>query len=284
MPVLDTTTKPATGRIDLQCHGTRIAIRSRNARILERVLGNLPPGAAIAERGRPDVLYRVVESTSGLDADCIVLATRHDPDEGGRIARVSDEESAADSLLQDIEFRIALHAPTRVFIHAAAVEWLGRTIVLPGTSHCGKSTLTLALLRSGARYLSDEFTILDEDGHVLAFPRPLQLREDQGIRRISATQVATSGTAALPMGLVVRTWYESSATWAPQALGAGRTALALLENAVIARTRPQLALSRIARALADGATGLIGPRGDADETAQAILAWAAREWRACDCA
>src|SRR5690606_9698912 len=83
---------------------TRIAIRSRNARILERVLGNLPPGAAIAERGRPDVLYRVVESTSGLDADCIVLATRHDPDEGGRIARVSDGGRPADPLRQPSSF------------------------------------------------------------------------------------------------------------------------------------------------------------------------------------
>ena len=40
-------------------------------------------------------------------------------------------------------------------LHAAAVAWQGRAIVIPGHSHAGKSTLTAALLRAGAGYLSD---------------------------------------------------------------------------------------------------------------------------------
>lgn len=188
-----------------------------------------------------------------------------------------DEQRAIALLLQDLEFRIALHAPEHLFVHAAAVAWRGRVITIPGRTHSGKSTLSAALLRAGARYCSDEFTVLDAHGRVHAFPRPLQLRTRGGVRVIPAKHLAVVDEGSLPLGLVVHTVFRPGATWHPQRMSPGQTSLAILANAVVARTRPAHALARIARAV-ENIVGLGGPRGDADEAARAILAYADRTW------
>src|SRR5207247_1335232 len=60
----------------------------------------------------------------------------------------------------------------------AVVAWGGRAALLCGDGGAGKSTLTLALLRRGCAYLSDEVALLDlTAGNVRAYPRSLGIRE-----------------------------------------------------------------------------------------------------------
>jgi hypothetical protein len=273
---------PRADEIAVECHGTRIRVRSASPELLDGIIAGLPPGARLTERTRAHVLYRVLATTGDHGEEFTVLATRHGRDEGGRIATCDDVTSAIEAVLQDLEFRIALHAPEHVFIHAGTVEWEGRAIIVPGTSHSGKSTLTAALVSAGAHYLSDEFAVLNEAGLVIPFPRPMQLREGNGVRRVRVDGVNISDRDPVALGVVAFTWYERGSRWRPQPMTSGRTALALLENAVIARTRSRLAMSTIARALEHGGEGLRGPRGEADETASAILDWASRRWRGSD--
>lgn len=193
------------------------------------------------------------------------------------IARTIDADEAASLLARDAEFRVALHARGHVFIHAAAVACDGRAILVPGRSFSGKSTLAAALVRAGAAYLSDEYAVLDEAGLVHAFPRRLRLRDTTGAPSGSHSAEELGGstaTAPLPIGLVVATGWRRGVHWDPRPLTAGETALALLDNTVVARLRPAYVLRVIARAL-HGASGLGGPRGEAAETARRILARAA---------
>lgn len=60
-------------------------------------------------------------------------------------------------------------------LHAGAVVRDGRAIVLPGSSNRGKSTLTMALLRSGLGYLTDEAAAIDASGYCLPFAKAIAL-------------------------------------------------------------------------------------------------------------
>jgi hypothetical protein len=66
-----------------------------------------------------------------------------------------------------------------LFVHAGVVANDGRAVVLPGLSRAGKSTLVLALLREGARLLSDELLAYDPaSGRLLPFPRAVKVRDE----------------------------------------------------------------------------------------------------------
>ncbi len=63
------------------------------------------------------------------------------------------------------------------WLHAAAVEVEGRSLVLAGESGAGKSTMALALLAAGARYISDEFVRIDGAHRADGLCRPLSFDE-----------------------------------------------------------------------------------------------------------
>lgn len=69
---------------------------------------------------------------------------------------------------------IAVLFPRYVSLHAATVLWQGNGISIAGASGAGKSSLCTAALLAGAEYFSDEYSLLDEDGCITPFPRPLQ--------------------------------------------------------------------------------------------------------------
>lgn len=67
------------------------------------------------------------------------------------------------------------HTPLLTF-HAAVVTRRDSTLVIPGRSTSGKSTLTACLLRHGWRYVSDEALALHwTTGTLVSYPRPMSL-------------------------------------------------------------------------------------------------------------
>ena len=63
-------------------------------------------------------------------------------------------------------------------LHAAGLCKGERALLLPGSSGSGKSTLTLALLRAGWGFMSDDMVFLKrEDSRVLAFPDEIDFTE-----------------------------------------------------------------------------------------------------------
>ena len=71
----------------------------------------------------------------------------------------------------------ATEAHQYVMIHSAVVERNGLTIILPGVTGSGKSTLCAALVHRGWRLLSDEFALIrPRDGRLVPWPRPISLK------------------------------------------------------------------------------------------------------------
>lgn len=80
-------------------------------------------------------------------------------------------------------------------VHATALEYHGQGVLIPGYSGQGKTTSFLSLLRSGFRYLSDDYPLLRDRGtHVelLAFPMKIDVT-DRTIEFFPELRHAASG-------------------------------------------------------------------------------------------
>lgn len=66
-------------------------------------------------------------------------------------------------------------------LHAGAVHKEGHGIILPGSSGKGKSTLTAWLCSKGYQYLTDELIFLGDDGTMIPFTRPVNLKTREPI-------------------------------------------------------------------------------------------------------
>jgi hypothetical protein len=65
-------------------------------------------------------------------------------------------------------------------VHATSLEYQGRGVLIPGYSGQGKTTSFLSLLRSGFRYLSDDYPLLRDRGthmELLAFPMKIDVTD-----------------------------------------------------------------------------------------------------------
>jgi hypothetical protein len=263
------------------CHGVVVRIRADRP-VLEGVPARLPPGARLVGGARcvdaESAHVRYVWTTherAGADGPLHVVTVQSVAAPDAEVARTPDRDEALSCLMRDAEFQVALHAPEDVFIHAAAVGWRGRAIVLPGYSYAGKSTVAAELVRLGATYLSDEYTVLGPDGLVHPFARPIGMRARDGRSSAQLPLASLRGAVAatpLRIGHVIVTRYVSGARWRARRLTAGQSALSLLAHAVTARTRPIPTLARIAHALGADVAGWEGDRGEVELFARALLA------------
>lgn len=268
-------------RLSFASYGAVIAVHADDPALLALAAGDLPVGAApCAADAPPSAVYRwrLLVGRGGAPRHVVTVRCSR---RGGvhTVVRTDTPTEAARHLRHDAEFRVALHAPDRLFLHAAAVAWQGRAIVIPGHSHAGKSTLTAALLRAGAGYLSDEYAVLDAEGLVHPFARPLHMRPRTAGASCEVPAAAYGGATVsepLPVGLVVSTTFREGAAWRPRPMSRGEVALTLLARAVVARVRPAYVLAHVAAAARGDVLGLHGRRGEADEAAARILARASR--------
>lgn len=250
--------------------GARIGICSNDVSILGRLRASLPLHATGDFGEDVDVVYWL-----GVGEDDRSGSRQFELRRRGSTQRwdAADVQGVLDALRADIHFQVALHARSALFVHAGVVGWRGRAIVIPGRSMSGKSTLVAALVRAGAEYYSDEFAPIDARGLVRPYPKPLSLR-DAGCRTLTISPEAMGGrvgTAPLPAGMIVSTSYRPDARWRPRRLTAGQAALALIDNTVLAKARPEDTVETMAR-VASQAVGLRGARGEAGDIAFALLA------------
>ncbi len=64
--------------------------------------------------------------------------------------------------------------PELISLHASSIAYQNKAYIFAGVSGAGKSSLCTAALLNGASYMTDEFSLLHQDGQVHPFPRPLQ--------------------------------------------------------------------------------------------------------------
>jgi hypothetical protein len=189
------------------------------------------------------------------------------------LVRSRDMKRIVEQVVGSVGFHFAERSRQRTFLHSGAVAWQGRAILLPGRQSSGKTTLTAALVRAGATYLSDDYAPIDDRGRVHPFPRPLSVRQGNG-RPPKLQRVEDLGgvqeTRPLPIGLVVFAPYTGARRWRPRRLAPGQGVLELLRYTASAQTRPREALERLGHVVT-GAPVLKGGRGEADDAAELIL-------------
>ena len=79
-------------------------------------------------------------------------------------------------LAQVLVYRLAESNADHLLLHAAALEFEGRAILLAAPAGCGKTTLTGWLTTQGFGFLTDELAAVDEAGRVSGFGRPLNVK------------------------------------------------------------------------------------------------------------
>ncbi len=85
--------------------------------------------------------------------------------------------AAVSVLLGQIVGTLATLLQRLLFIHAGAVAFAGRGVILVGQSGAGKTSTVAALVRKGAAYLSDEVALLDPvTGTVAPFVLPMAVK------------------------------------------------------------------------------------------------------------
>jgi hypothetical protein len=255
----------------LGLYGVRVHITAP-AELLDDIRGRL----AYAPEVLPDQeAAAAIESSArvGLHMDVASLA-------GGKYLLSRDREEllrttaaeAIDYLETQVRQQVSMRSPEKVFMHAGVVGFRDRAVVVPGLSHSGKTTIVAALLRSGASYLSDEYAVLDTEGLVHPFAKPLSIRSANGEPRNFPVETL-GGTAAespLPVGLVVLSTYREGAVWRPSRLSEGDALLKLLRHTAQTRERPADSLAALKRVI-EGAVVLSGERGEASEVAPVLL-------------
>jgi hypothetical protein len=247
-------------------YGLGIAMAAPSADVLARMRPALPVGWVQHETAEQTLRFALLPHDDGADYGVFL-----------------DEEMLAQSSLEDalttlrglVDEYLASNAPEVVFLHAGAVAYKGRGIVIPGRSFSGKTTLVAALAQAGAEYYSDEYAVLNSDGQLIPYPKDLSLRLVEGEQQQTHTSVTslggTAGTGPVPVDMVLLTEYRSAASWEPSEISTALGIVGTLAHAEPAQVRPQETLATVTKALA-GATVLQGHRGDAHDTAAAILA------------
>ena len=260
-----------SGGTCIDSYGVRVGIRFNEPHLLERLEPHLPPGWEPAPSPLVDRLFSLwVDPNGGASPrPTRVYEGRH------RRARTASLAEALTTLESEIRQSVAADTRERVFVHAGVVGWKSHAIVIPGRSRTGKTTLVAELVKAGAEYYSDEFAVLDSQGRVHPFPKPLSIRGrggcDRHARRQSAEELGgVCGRGPLTVGQVVLAEYREGAVWRPTRLTPGQAVLQLMAHTVPARIRPEASLAALERAVVQ-ALVLKGERGEACELARRLL-------------
>lgn len=259
------------GGVAFEAFGLTVGVRVTDPAATAALADVLPWGARRTRRRCVDYLYSwVVAAPPGTPGGRRFHVVYADLAE---LVRTRELPVALEALEHSISLVVGERARGWVFVHAGVVGYNGRALLLPGRSFSGKTTLVEALVRAGARYYSDEFAVLDGEGRVHPFARPLGRRvagEWKG-RPVPIAEVGgVAGEEPLPVGAVVCTQYRAGGRARWRRLSAGQGVLALMENALAARSRPAMVLPVLQR-VAQTAVVIKGPRGEAEEVVPRLL-------------
>jgi len=268
------------GGASFSAYGRLIGIRVSDRDALSLVPSRLPFGWNPSAKRKVDHLYSLILGGPGAAAG----VRRFNLLYAGsvRVARSLDPVEVLDALESDLHRYVAQTSRRHVFVHAGAVGWRGRAIVIPGASMSGKTTLVSAFVRAGATYYSDEYTVLDSNGRVRPYLKPLSIRSAPAARTVKYPIEAlggVAGTKPLEVGWILVTGYREGACWRPRLLSPGHAMLELLARTVPVRQRPRTVLATLRRAIVDART-LKSSRGEAEEVVQSVLRYGSGYTRA----
>ena len=249
---------------DIQAFDSSIRVEGADAEIrdaLDRyIFPSLP--RTRSTQPSPDIILRVERNGENFN----VLLDRAP---AGSASALLDAVLAAVKALDDAVVR---HMKMFRAVHAGAVLINDKALLLPGSSHAGKSSLVAELLRMGATHFSDEYALIDREGRIHSYPRPLLLRDGSLTQSLVLPQELNAAFAARPaaIGWIFALHYIPAQAWDVQKVSQGEAVMLLLRNTPHEMVESPEMVDFFLRVAAD-ATSYEGKRGEAADAASQIF-------------
>ena len=193
------------------------------------------------------------------------------------VASADTVEAAALGAVKALDDALVQKLRTLRAVHAGAVVLQGKALLIPGSSHAGKSSLVAALLRRGAAHLSDEYALVDREGRVHAYPRPLLLRNGSPRQTLVLPSDLNAHFQLKPVevGWILAVDYDPEGAWNVMPISQAEAVMRLLRNTPHEMERSPEMVELFTRAAA-AAECYAGTRGDVVEAVDSILALVAK--------
>ena len=136
--------------------------------------------ASIEQYARISPIFSHLARPSGKPAICIEVAEADGltfVSRNGGPASVIGAGQAGPFIKSLLVEEVLAAAPPNIALHAACLGHRDRALLLSGPPGAGKTTLTVALSRSGFDYVSDDIALLGRDGRVQGVPLPPAVKE-----------------------------------------------------------------------------------------------------------
>ncbi len=233
---------------------------SKTQEIFNRYL--FPPLARTQSAESPDFVVRVEETPNEVH----VFLNEE------LVASTATTEDAALATVKALDDAIVHQLKNLYAVHAGAVLIDGRALLLPGATHAGKSSFVAELLRRGATCLSDEYALIDSQGRIHSYPRPLLLRNGQPKQSLVLPEELNSNYASHPVaaGWIFATGYRSGGKWDVRSISQGEAVLLLLRNTPHEMAQSPKIVDCFQKVAAD-ASCFEGSRGDVADAATQLL-------------
>ena len=257
--------------ISFTSFGVKISVRVDTEGFLEQIHKLLTPFAVLtAQHESTDFLYSVIIAKSQNHYSFIY---RNGEQISKQISR-NDFISNLEVYFQTATANFAVNHG--IFLHAGAVAWKNKGIIIPANSYDGKTTLTAEFTKLGATYFSDEYAIINSNGELLPYPKTLSIRKPDEYDQKETTVEEIGGKSAelnscVPVKLVLLAKFsKSTKTWKPKQLTQASATLELMKHTFPLRTFPEIVVGNLHN-LTKNAIVLKGNRGEAKEFAQLII-------------
>jgi hypothetical protein len=243
-------------------HGWSAAVLADSAAALETLDRYVAPWLPrmSPDAGSADVVFEVRRSGTGFSL----------LQQGARVADSMTAEDLVHPIEGCIDEALVRRAPGLIAVHAGAVARGEAAVILPASTHGGKSTLVRELLRQGCTYFSDEYAMIDTQGKLHAYPRAMMLRDGGELARpmLASELDAPTGRGPVRIALILAARYERESGWDVCAASGSQMLLALLKHT------PRYVSSGVIGPLAAAcrsALCLTGVRGEAGDAARRII-------------
>jgi len=192
--------------------------------------------------------------------------------DGAEVATAGNVMDAVLATIKALDDAVIKNLTTLYAVHAGAVILSGRALLIPGSSHAGKSSIVAELIRRGAGYFSDEYALIDANGFVHPYPRPLLLRNGRPRQTPTLPEDFKAHFADGPVqiGWILNLEYEAESAWSVQKIPQSEAVLNLLKNTPHALAESPAMTAAFLQAVAKAGC-YSGLRGDVIPAADQIL-------------
>jgi hypothetical protein len=266
-------------QISFEAYGVKLGVRlnanSYLDKIEERIGEILPLGISVIGQDEIEHLLEVTDEKNGnfkifKDAEMV--------------ANFPGIENLFDLLASQIRLTVAEYAVGKVFLHAGAVAWKEKAVIIPARSFSGKTTLVAELIKKGALYYSDEYAVLDEEGFLHSFPKTLSMRgiidDYKQVECSPSSFGAAIGQMPIPVGMVLICKFDKTlkinSEFSLEILSAGQAMLEMIDNTIPITNNPKFVL-KILNKISKHAIIAKCQRGEAIEFANFLIEYLDQE-------